>query len=254
MAFVSRFSFNRSWTLFLVVLLFNVFGAQSQQEAAKNPKVTDPLKKAGTVRGAKNDTVEYKDPKALALLDKAAVAFDSRRGLSADFVITLESVRESAKKDSYPGKVWLKGEKFKLLVKDIETYFDGKTQSVYMKEANEVTISMPDAKELEEINPVMLIKSYRKGYKMQFVESIQTNGKSLDVIDLYPENVKESATVRITFFIETESMRLYSVRIQGKDGVNTTLTIKKYDNTSLPDTMFSFDPQSVVGIEIVDLR
>ena len=251
MTLISRISFNWPCTLFFVMLFSNVFWAQSQPKETKDPNTMILLDKAEKEREREK---EGKDPKAMALLDKATAAFDSRKGLAADFIITVENVRESTKKESLSGKVWLKGEKFKLFVKEVETYFDGKTQSVYMKEDNEVTISTPDAKELEEINPLLLIKSYRKGYKMKFLESTQTNGKSLDIIDLYPENVKESTVSRITFSIEKESMRLYSVRIQGKDGINTTFSIKKYDNTPLSDTMFSFDPQNVAGIEIVDLR
>ena len=195
---------------------------------------------------------ERKDPKAMALLDKATAAFDSKKGITADFVITLENTRDE-KKEEIPGKIWLKGELFKLSVKDIDTYFDGKTQSVYMKEAQEVTISNPSAEELKEINPVMLLKSYQKGYKMKFMETLQEGGKTLDVIDLYPEDLK-NANSRITISIEKESMRLHSVKVQGKDGVNTMLAIKKYDFTAIPDDVFVFNPNNIKGIEVIDLR
>ena len=207
--------------------------------------------KAKEAREAKN-AKEAKDPKAMALLDKATAAFDSKKGIMADFVILIENTRED-KKEEVPGKIWLKGEQFKLSVKDIDTYFDGKTQSVYMKEAQEVTVSNPSAEELKDINPVMLLKSYSEGYKMRFMESIQEGGKALDVIDLYPENLK-SAHLSITVSIEKESMRLHSVKIKGKDGVNTLLEIKKYDNKIIPDDVFAFNPTGIKGIEIIDLR
>ena len=193
-----------------------------------------------------------KDPKAMALLDKATSAFDSKKGITADFVITIEDMRDN-KKESIPGKIRLKGDKFKLSVKDVDTYFDGKTQSVYLKEAQEVTISNPDTAELKEINPVMLLKSYKKGYKMKFMETIQEGGKAIDVIDLYPEDLK-SAHSRISISIEKESMRLYSVRIQGKDGVNTIMVIKKYDYTAIPNDVFIFNPNDIEGVEVIDLR
>ena len=195
---------------------------------------------------------QAKDPKAMALLDKATAAFDSKKGIAADFTITVENTRDD-KKESIPGKIWLKGEKFKLSIRDVDTYFDGKTQSVYMKDAQEVTISNPNEEDLKEINPLMLLKSYQTGYKMKFVETIQEGGKLLDVIDLYPEELK-SPHSRITISIEKETMRLYSVRIQGKDGINTILTIKKYDNTAVPDDVFIFNPKDIKGIEVVDLR
>jgi len=207
--------------------------------------------KAKDEKEAKN-AKEAKDPKAMALLDKATAAFDSKKGIMADFVISIENARDD-KKEEILGKIWLKGEQFKLSVKDIDTYFDGKTQSVYMKEAQEVTISNPSAEELKEINPVMLLKSYREGYKMKFMETVQEGGKTLDVIDLYPEDLK-SARSRITISIEKESMRLHSVKMQGKDGINTLLEIKKYDNKAIPDDVFTFNPNNIKGIEVIDLR
>jgi outer membrane lipoprotein-sorting protein len=207
--------------------------------------------KAKEEREAKN-AKEAKDPKAMALLDKAVAAFDSKKGIMADFVITLENTRDD-KKEEIPGKIWLKEERFKLAIKDVDTYFDGKTQSVYMKEAQEVTVSSPSAEELKDINPVMLLKSYREGYKMKFVETAQEGGKTLDVIDLYPEDLK-NANLRITVSIEKESMRLHSVRMQGKDGVNTILEIKKYDHKPISDDVFTFNPNDIKGIEVIDLR
>ena len=193
-----------------------------------------------------------KDPKAMALLDKTTAAFDSKKGITADFTITVENTRDN-QQESMPGKIWLKADKFKLSIRDVDTYFDGKTQSVYLKEVQEVTISNPDEEDLKEINPVLLLKSYREGYKMRFVETIQEGGKTLDVIDLFPEDLKNPYS-RITITIEKESMRLHSVRIQGKDGVNTILTIKKYDFTAVPDDVFAFNPNDIKGIEVVDLR
>ena len=207
--------------------------------------------KAKDEREAKN-AKESKDPKAMALLDKATAAFDTKKGIMADFVISIENSRDD-KKESFPGKIWLKGEKFKLSIKDIDTYFDGKTQSVYMKEAQEVTVSNPAAEELKEINPVMLLKSYREGYKMKFMETVQEGGKTLDVIDLYPEDLKNVHS-RITISIEKESMRLHSVKVQGKDGINTLLEVKKYDYKTIPDDVFMFNPNDIKGIEVVDLR
>jgi outer membrane lipoprotein-sorting protein len=70
---------------------------------------------------------------------------------------------------------------------------------------------------------------------------------------LYPEDLK-SANSRLTISIEKESMYLHSVRIQGKDGVNTILEIKKYDHKAIPDDVFTFNPNDIKGIEVIDLR
>ena len=227
--------------LILALFPFVAFAQDKEKEMIK-------AKEAIEAKNAK----EAKDPKAMALLDKATAAFDSKKGIMADFVISIENTRDN-KKEEIPGKIWLKGEQFKLSIKDIDTYFDGKTQSVYMKEAQEVTVSNPSVEELKDINPVMLLKSYKEGYKMKFMETVQEGGKMLDVVDLYPEDLK-SVHLRITISIEKESMRLHSVKMQGKDGINTLLEIKKYDNKAIPDDVFTFNPNNIKGIEIIDLR
>jgi outer membrane lipoprotein-sorting protein len=195
---------------------------------------------------------EYTDSKAMALLDEAVAAFDTKKGLSADFTLVLENTRDD-KKENIKGKIWLKSEKFKLAVQDIETYFDGKTQTVYMKNANEVTLSNPGAEELKDINPVLLIRSYKQGYKMRYVETGTVNGKAVEIVDLYPEDLSNENS-RITISIEKESKRLVSVRIQGKDGVNTYLQINRYLFTPLADNVFDFDYSTIKDIEVVDLR
>jgi outer membrane lipoprotein-sorting protein len=195
---------------------------------------------------------EYKDPKAMTLLDEAVSSFDTRKGVSVDFTVKVENTRDD-KEQSVKGKIWLKGEKFKLSVSDVETYFDGKTQSVYLKEANEVTLTNPDVEELKDINPVFLIKSYKKGYKIRYVESRPEDGKNVEIIDLYPEDLSHENS-RITITIQKDTKRLFSVRIQRKDGINTILTINQYRFTPLTDNLFVFDSSGIKDIEIIDLR
>ncbi|MFA6778285.1 MAG: LolA-like putative outer membrane lipoprotein chaperone [Paludibacteraceae bacterium] len=192
------------------------------------------------------------DPKAKALLDKATAHFDSKNGLSADFMVLIENTRND-KKESIPGKIQLKGDKFKLSVAGVVTYFDGKTQSVFMQDANEVTISNPSAADLKDINPLLLMKSYQQGYKMKYMGARKEGGKTYDVVELYPDNLKGEYSI-ISITIEKESMAFHSIRMQGKGGVNTMLTVTKTDTEALPDSLFVFNPSSVKGIEVVDLR
>lgn len=192
------------------------------------------------------------DPKAKSLLDKATALFDSKNGLTADFTIVIENTRND-KKENIPGNIQMKGEKFKLSVAGVVTYFDGKTQSVYMQDAKEVTISNPSAKDLKDINPLLLMKSYQQGYKMKYMGVKKEGGKLFDVVELYPDNLSSEYSI-ITIVTEKESMEFHSIRMQGKGGVNTLLTVTKKDKKPLDDALFSFNPSSVKDVEVIDLR
>ena len=49
---------------------------------------------------------------------------------------------------------------------DVETFFNGKTQWVFVKENNEVTITEPTLKELREINPLLLISDCTRTHRL----------------------------------------------------------------------------------------
>ena len=127
---------------------------------------------------------EAVDPKAKDILGKAVDAFDSKRGVVADFQIEINDIK-SGKSENIPGIVFLKGEKFKLSVRGVDTHFDGKTQSVLMNEEKEVTISTPTKEDLKDINPLILMKSYGTDYKMRYIGPKKEGGELIEVVDLY---------------------------------------------------------------------
>lgn len=203
---------------------------------------------------AKEDLVREQpiDPKAKSMLDKAVASFDSKSGMAADFVITLENLRDS-KKESFNGNLMLKGEMFKLNVNKVETYFDGTTQYVYMQDVNEVTISSPSKEDMKDINPLLLMKSYQEGYKMKYFGQLKENGKILEIIELYPNDLKsEYSIIRIS--LEKDSLKFYSIRLQGKNGVNTLFKITKMESKNIADSAFSLDYKNKKNIEVIDLR
>lgn len=192
------------------------------------------------------------DPKAKKLLDKATALFDSKSGLAVEFSLVMENQRDG-KRQVVPGKILLRSERFKLSVNGVDTYFDGKTESVYVKKNNEVTISNPSPEDLKDINPLFLMKSYQDGYKMQYAGAVKVKNKELEMIELYPDDLESEYSI-ITIVMAKESLELQSVRMQGKSGVNLLLDVTKVTKTALSDTEFVFNPASVKGVEVIDLR
>ncbi|MDR1699152.1 MAG: outer membrane lipoprotein carrier protein LolA [Prevotellaceae bacterium] len=190
------------------------------------------------------------DPNAKAILDKAVQTLQKSAGITADFQITMEA-GQSEQKQTINGSLWLKGNKFRLAIPGVETYFDGTTQWVYMTEAKEVTISHPTEAELQEINPTTILTSYKKGYKIEGDAEKQEKGKTILEINLYPTDLKKDF-FRINLKIEKDTHNLVAIKTYDKSGSSTNIVLTKYEAAPLDDTVFTF--QSAAGIDEIDLR
>lgn len=192
------------------------------------------------------------DPKAMTLLNKATSSFNkSNKSSKIDFSCVLENT-QSGKKQDLKGYILLKGDKFKLSVAGVDTYFDGKTEYVYMPESAEVTVSEPGAEEVKQINPILVLTSYKSGYKMLHIGETTDNGKSVEIVEMYPED-RKSQYSRLSISVDKSSMLPHAIKLQGKNGVNTTITVDKYTDMAIEDRQFAFDLNRK-DIEIVDLR
>ena len=192
------------------------------------------------------------DPKAMALLDKSTSSFNqSSKSSKIDFSCIVENT-QSGKKQNLKGYLLLKGEKFKLSVAGVDTYFDGKTEYVYMPESAEVTVSEPGKEEVKKINPILIITSYKSGYKMLYIGETTDNGNAVEIAELYPED-RKSPYARISISVDKSSMKPHAIKLQGKSGVNTTITVDKYSDMSIDDRQFAFD-LTRKDIEIIDSR
>ena len=141
------------------------------------------------------------DPKAMALLDKSTSSFNqSNKSSKIDFSCIVENT-QSGKKQNLKGYLLLKGEKFKLSVAGVDTYFDGKTEYVYMPESAEVTVSEPGKEEVKKINPILIITSYKSGYKMLYIGETTDNGNAVEIAELYPED-RKSPYARISISVD----------------------------------------------------
>jgi outer membrane lipoprotein-sorting protein len=153
------------------------------------------------------------------------------------------------------GKVMMKGNKYRLSTKNIELYNDGITQWQYLKEDNEVMISMADSTSDIVTNPLGFILGDKKEFKQKLKGEVNEDGFNLLEIDFYPWDIKMPYSY-IRIRIDDEKHKPYSIRYVGKDGVNYTIKIKNYTpDIDIPNNEeFVFESSKYPDIEIVDLR
>lgn len=191
--------------------------------------------------------------KAKQILDEVAAKTKGYQTIRADFSFTLENTQAKVT-DTQTGKIIIKGDKYKIDLMGVDTYFDGKTIWMYLRDAGEVNISEPDLMDDETLNPANIFNIYQEGFKYLHAGETSLNGKKTDVIDLFPEK-RDKAFSRIKLYIYQGNLQIAKITQIGKDGNNYIIDIKKLEvNAPADDALFIFDASKHPKVEIIDMR
>lgn len=181
-----------------------------------------------------------KDAKARNILDKTVSSISNSGGIKINF------------KGTNNGTLLIKGDKFYLNSGEIQTWFDGKTQWSYVKNANEVNITNPTLEDLQAVNPYYLLSSYRKGYNYKYIGEKSIGGKAAYEILLTPE--KKDQIENITIFI-TKNYQPISINIKVKNQGTNDFQITNYNTKqNFGDIVFRFEKKKFPDVEVIDLR
>ncbi len=190
---------------------------------------------------------------AKTILDNASKAYNSAGVITASFTINTEDVKNKTTY-SQDGKAYLKGDKFKIDAVDGITWFDGKTQWVYVKGSEEVNISEPTGEELASVSPAILLNMYKTGFKLNYKGEKKNGGKTVYMVELVPES-KKSEFSKMYVNIDKTTNLFTSIQMFGKNGMNNHLIVKSMQTrTNLPDNTFVFNKKDYPKAEVIDLR
>ncbi|MEG1586171.1 MAG: LolA-like putative outer membrane lipoprotein chaperone [Bacteroidales bacterium] len=191
--------------------------------------------------------------KAVELLEKSAEIFKNSTGIEASFLLKDETAG-SKTIHSFEGILKSKEEKFVIDMPDMQTWFDGKTQWSFLKSNQEVNITSPTPEEIAIINPVALLRLYKKGYHANYKGIRKINGKEVNEIELVAEN-GDLPWRKIFLRLDSKSNLPSSILIRDKKGNNTNITFLKIrEGLNLPDSAFVFNKKEFPNVEIIDLR
>lgn len=189
------------------------------------------------------------DPQAIAVIDNA-----SNKINKATYSTTIKmSVKEpdNDKTTVQNMDLRLAGNKFYIKSNDMEIFFNGTTQWVYFSELNEVTITNPTAKELQEIAPMAIIKNYKNRYKVNFEQELNTPKQY--AIALIP-NDKNEDVFRIRIFIWKSTNEISKIESAYRNGQRVVLDIGSYKTVSSGADTFSFNTKKYPNVSVNDLR
>ncbi len=210
---------------------------------------------------------ETHDPAAKKVLDKVLSTTKSYETLRASFDWAMENKVEKTK-DTKSGFMFIKGEKYKLIMSGTEIFTDGTALWQYSKDINEVTINevVEDAESIVS-NPTKIFELYKSGFKYRLKGEasmnikVKADGKTTSVkktcytIDLYPEKPASVEYHTIRLIIDKATTQIASITIMFKNGTEQIIEITEYKpNTPMPDSLFKFDASKYPGVEVNDMR
>lgn len=198
---------------------------------------------------------DLQSDKAKGILDKVSARTKTYKTIRAEFTFTLYNQQENIT-ETTEGTVYIKGEKYKLLLMGAETYFDGKNKCSYIVDANEVNITDPaDEEESILTNPQDIFTVYQEGFKYKFVREKFEKARPLYEIDLFPVVPGEKEFSRIKLLIDKQKLQLFTVKYFGKDGNIYIIEIQKFQHDlEINDSVFVFDKSKHPDVEVIDLR
>ncbi len=204
-------------------------------------------------------TNSMNDPEAGALLKASADKYKTMGGLEAEFTLTVRSPKikaddpDSKCVEVSNGKVWLKGNKFKINLKGNQVYCNGKDIWTYILKNKECQLN--EYIESDQVfSPGKIFNLHHSGFPHQIKEKKVFKGKNVTVIEMLP------ATKKVSFFkidaaIDDLTKEILEVKVYEKNGVHYIYNIiKLVPNQNITDAEFNFDPKKHPGVNVVDLR
>lgn len=200
--------------------------------------------------GAKQDPKNINDPNAKLLLDAITKNYKTYSSVQVNFTILTEFPQ--GKKDTKSGQVFLKADKYKIILGNQEVYCDKKSVWTFLKDINEVQINDYEPSK-SEITPVNMFTIYQTDFNYTMNGSEVINNVTHKIVDLVPKD-KTKPYFKVRMWVDNKN-NIKRVKIFDKNGTRYTYTVNSMQtNIKLDDTTFIFDASKHPGVHIEDLR
>lgn len=193
-----------------------------------------------------------KDPAAKKVLDATAAKLGALKNIRSNFEVTQFNGNNQSS-ETIKGTILLSGKKYKVEAPGSNiTWFDGKTQWVYIPENEEVNLSEPTKEKQATMNPYAFIGLYKKGYNYS-MNKTTLNGSSVYEIRL----TAESASADIQEARLNISMDYIPVSVRIRQGKKTWTRIRVsglQGKQKFSSDTFTFPASKYPDAELIDLR
>jgi outer membrane lipoprotein-sorting protein len=202
---------------------------------------------------SQNNKLGTSDPDAKVILDKVSATFKTYQTVTANFTLTVTNAANKVE-GSRSGVIYMKGPKYRVNISGQEIYSDGANIWTYDKSANEVQLTKFDAASNTITPQKMFTDFYDKDFLYKLNGEKKEGGKVIQEIELTPID-KTKPFFKVLVYVDKATSNIVSSKVFEKNGNHYIYKITSMKpNTTLPDSLFTFDPKKYPKAEIIDLR
>jgi outer membrane lipoprotein-sorting protein len=202
---------------------------------------------------SQNNKLGTSDPDAKVILDKVSATFKTYKTVTANFNLTITNAANKVE-GSRSGVIYMKGPKYRVNISGQEIYSDGANIWTYDKSANEVQLTKFDAASNTITPQKMFTDFYDKDFLYKLNGEKKEGGKVIQEIELTPID-KTKPFFKVLVYVDKATSNIVSSKVFEKNGNHYIYKITSMKpNTTLPDSLFTFDPKKYPKAEIIDLR
>ena len=200
---------------------------------------------------SKTQTNKYVDTQSKEILDALYQKMLSYANVNIQF--TFRTEKNAATLAEMKGDIWVKGNQYKLITKEQQVYCNAKEVWTYLPEQKEVSIAAYDSTDVEQLNPLQMVKDYQKHYRSTYIREESRRGILVQIIDLTPKSATKVAKVRLV--IDKSKKQILNAVIYEKDGTMYHYIVDKFlVNQKLTDNTFIFDTAAHPDVDVIDMR
>lgn len=193
------------------------------------------------------------DPAAHALLSKTAKWMNAASDVEILFDACVADSRSlQAPRDCQRGSLVCRGQKFRLTLGPQTYYCDGQNLWAYVPQNKEVSVYAYDETQAQ-LNPVSLIKNYRKYYRAKYIRQENMAGSARNILDLTP--LSPSDILKVRLFLNAGDNLPYRLELYyAQDQIQVLRIHACREAKGLKDKDFVFDTSLFPNVMINDMR
>lgn len=194
---------------------------------------------------------QTKDKKATEILDAVVEQTNSYDNFKVKFVYKMEN-KEANIDESKEGTLVVEGNKYRLNIARQIVMCDGETVWTLLLDDYEVMVNTVEESD-ESITPSNLLNKYNEKYKSKFMGEETRDGKTIELIELKPEEGKTYSKIEIA--IDKKKKLIKNFMIFDKNGSIYAYEILEFEpNLQIKDTTFVFSQETYPDVDVVDMR
>lgn len=181
---------------------------------------------------------------AESVLKSTLASLNSKNGISCNFVLQVDGGTTN-------GSIFTDGEKFVIESSAGSTWFDGKNMWTSNPSTKEITLVIPTADEIAEVNPLSYLKANPAGFKIAYSKRKDVNNY---LVVLNPK-VRKSQVKAIEIGISKKTNLPSHIIVRDANDNRSTIKISNLKTiTNSSQSKFKCPADKMSGYELVDLR